>query len=51
MHTKQIEKNLYLIDLQTGGFRNLIANYVLKGEKIIIVETGPNLLNSPYFQA
>jgi glyoxylase-like metal-dependent hydrolase (beta-lactamase superfamily II) len=41
MHTKQIGKNLYLIDLQTGGFRNLIASYVLKGEKTIIVETGP----------
>jgi hypothetical protein len=41
MHTKQIGKNLYLIDLQTGGFRNLIASYVLKGEKTIIIETGP----------
>ena len=34
-------KNLFLIDLQTGGFENLIASYVLKGEKTLIVETGP----------
>ena len=41
MHTKQIGKNLFLIDLETGGFKNLIASYVLKGAKTIIVETGP----------
>ncbi len=42
MHTKQIGENLFLIDLQTGGFTNLIASYVLKGEQTItIVETGP----------
>ena len=32
---------MFLIDLETGGFQNLIASYVLKGEKAIIVETGP----------
>jgi glyoxylase-like metal-dependent hydrolase (beta-lactamase superfamily II) len=41
MHTKQISENLFLIDLQTGGFRNLIASYILKSEKTAIVETGP----------
>lgn len=41
MHTKQIGENLFLIDLETGGFKNLIASYVLKGAKAIIVETGP----------
>lgn len=41
MHTKGIGKNLFVIDLQTGGFRNLIASYVLKGEQVTIVETGP----------
>jgi glyoxylase-like metal-dependent hydrolase (beta-lactamase superfamily II) len=41
MHTKQIGENLFLIDLETGGFKNLIASYLLKGEKAIIVETGP----------
>src|SRR5512135_1486126 len=41
IHTTRIDKNLFLIDLQTGGFKNLIASYVLKGEQITIVETGP----------
>ncbi|MGE5637186.1 MAG: MBL fold metallo-hydrolase [Chloroflexota bacterium] len=43
MRTKEIDKNIFLIDLQTGGFRNLIASYILKGEQIAIVETGPTL--------
>jgi len=42
MHTKEIGKNLFLIDLETGGFKNLIASYVLKGARTIIVETGPS---------
>ncbi len=41
MHTKEVGKNLFLIDLETGGFRNLIASYVLTGKQAIIVETGP----------
>jgi glyoxylase-like metal-dependent hydrolase (beta-lactamase superfamily II) len=41
MHTKIIGENLSLIDLETCGYKNLIASYVLKGEKIAIVETGP----------
>jgi glyoxylase-like metal-dependent hydrolase (beta-lactamase superfamily II) len=42
MHTEEIGENLFLIDLETGGFKNLIASYVLKGNKTIIVETGPS---------
>jgi glyoxylase-like metal-dependent hydrolase (beta-lactamase superfamily II) len=42
LHTKEIGKNLFLIDLETGGLRNLIASYVLKGTEAIIVETGPS---------
>ncbi|MBN1357833.1 hypothetical protein JW988_03595 [Candidatus Bathyarchaeota archaeon] len=42
MHTKEIGKNLFLIDLKTGGFKNLIDSYVLKGAQAIIVETGPS---------
>jgi glyoxylase-like metal-dependent hydrolase (beta-lactamase superfamily II) len=42
MRTKEIGKNLFLIDLKTGGFKNLIASYVLKGTKTILVETGPS---------
>jgi glyoxylase-like metal-dependent hydrolase (beta-lactamase superfamily II) len=41
LHTTQIGENLFLIDLETGGFKNLIASYVLKGDQTIIVETGP----------
>jgi glyoxylase-like metal-dependent hydrolase (beta-lactamase superfamily II) len=41
MNTKEIGKNLFQIDLETGGFKNLIASYVLKGDKTLIVETGP----------
>jgi glyoxylase-like metal-dependent hydrolase (beta-lactamase superfamily II) len=42
VHTKEIGKNLFLIDLETGGISKIIASYVLKGEKTIIVETGPS---------
>lgn len=41
MDTKEIGENLFLIDLETGGFKNLIASYVLKGKEITVVETGP----------
>ncbi len=41
MHTKEIRKNLFLVDLETGGLKNLIASYVLKGNRALIVETGP----------
>ncbi len=41
MLIKQVGTQLSLIDLQTGGFQNLIGSYVLKGEKTLIVETGP----------
>jgi len=41
LRTKEIGENLFLIDLETGGFKNLIASYILKGAKTIIVETGP----------
>ena len=42
MHTKEIGKNLFLIDLETGGFKNIIASYVLKGTQTLLVETGPS---------
>ena len=32
---------MFLIDLETGGFKNLIGSYILKGVKTVIVETGP----------
>ena len=41
MHTQEIGKNLYQVELETGGFKNLFCSYILKGAKIIIVESGP----------
>ena len=41
MHTKEIGKNLYLVELETGGFKNLICSYIIKGAKTILVESGP----------
>ncbi len=41
MHTKQVAKQTYQIDLMTGGLKKLISSYVLVGEKAIIVDCGP----------
>lgn len=41
VHTTQIGENLFLIDLQTGGYPNLIASYVIRGEQTAVIETGP----------
>jgi glyoxylase-like metal-dependent hydrolase (beta-lactamase superfamily II) len=52
LHTKQIGKNLYIVNLETGGYKNFIANYVIKTDKkVTLIETGPtnsisNLLSS-----
>ena len=41
MHTKQVGKNLYMVELETGGYRNLICSYIIDGEKPLLVESGP----------
>ncbi len=41
MHTKEIGKNLFQVELETGGFKNLICSYIIKGAKTILVESGP----------
>ena len=41
MHTKQIGKNLFIVELETGGFTNLICSYIIKGKKPFLVESGP----------
>jgi glyoxylase-like metal-dependent hydrolase (beta-lactamase superfamily II) len=41
LRTKQIGKNLYQVDLETGGLKNLICSYIIKGKKTLIVESGP----------
>lgn len=41
MSIKKIGDHIYLIDLEAGGIRNFVASYVLIGERVAIVETGP----------
>jgi glyoxylase-like metal-dependent hydrolase (beta-lactamase superfamily II) len=41
LHTSQIGKNLYQVDLETGGLKNLICSYIIKGKKTLLVESGP----------
>ena len=41
MHTKEIGKNLFQVELGTGGFKNLICSYIIKSPKITLVESGP----------
>jgi glyoxylase-like metal-dependent hydrolase (beta-lactamase superfamily II) len=41
MHVKKLEEHIHLIDVETAGFENFIASYVLKGKSVAIVETGP----------
>ena len=42
MHTEQIGKNLYLIDLEPGGYKNFIGSYVIKtAGKVVLIEAGP----------
>lgn len=51
MSVTKVEDNIYLIDAETAGMKGFIASYVLKGERVAMVETGPassvpNLLSS-----
>ncbi len=41
MHTKEVGQNLFMVELDTGGFRNLICSYVFKGKKTVLIEAGP----------
>jgi len=41
MLISQIQKDIYLLDLETAEIKNFIASYILKGKQAIIVETGP----------
>lgn len=41
MHTKQIGKNLYQVELGTGGIEHLVCSYIIAGAKPMLVETGP----------
>jgi glyoxylase-like metal-dependent hydrolase (beta-lactamase superfamily II) len=41
LHTKEIGENLYQVELNTGGFKNLICSYLIKGKRSLLVESGP----------
>jgi glyoxylase-like metal-dependent hydrolase (beta-lactamase superfamily II) len=41
MHTKLIGKNLYQVELNTGGFKQLICSYIVAGKKPVLIESGP----------
>lgn len=41
MYTKEIGRSLFLIELETGGLKNLICSYVICGRKPLLVESGP----------
>jgi glyoxylase-like metal-dependent hydrolase (beta-lactamase superfamily II) len=41
MHTKQIGRNLYQVELNTGGIPQFICSYVITGPNPVLVEAGP----------
>ena len=41
MYTTKLNDFTYLIDLKTAGYENFIAAYVLREDKVAVVETGP----------
>ncbi|MBS7632265.1 MBL fold metallo-hydrolase [Candidatus Bathyarchaeota archaeon] len=46
MHITKVADHIYLVDVEAGGIKNFIASYVVKGEKVAIIETGPTLSTS-----
>ncbi len=41
MHAHQVSEDIFLIDVKTAGLDKLIASYVLRAEKTIIIDCGP----------
>lgn len=41
MQTYRLNEYTYLVDLETVGYEGFFASYILKGEKVAIIETGP----------
>lgn len=39
---KKLDEHIWLIDLEPNGYAEFAASYVLKGEKAVIVESGPS---------
>jgi glyoxylase-like metal-dependent hydrolase (beta-lactamase superfamily II) len=42
MHTRQVGKHTFLVDVQTGGLAGLVSSYVIIGNKAVIVDCGPS---------
>jgi glyoxylase-like metal-dependent hydrolase (beta-lactamase superfamily II) len=43
MNIRKVNDFIHLIDLKPMGIENYIASYVLRGEKVAIIETGPTV--------
>lgn len=41
MNVSKLDEHIFMIDVEVAGIQHFIASYVLIGEKITIVETGP----------
>lgn len=41
MRVAKLREHVFLIDVETAGFKNFIASYVLRGTHVAIIETGP----------
>jgi glyoxylase-like metal-dependent hydrolase (beta-lactamase superfamily II) len=41
MYSKKLNNFLYMIDLKPAGIENLISSYVLKANRVAIIESGP----------
>ncbi|MEM2249428.1 MAG: MBL fold metallo-hydrolase [Conexivisphaerales archaeon] len=41
MSVSKIDEHIFMIDVEVAGIQHYIASYVLMGEKIAIIETGP----------
>jgi glyoxylase-like metal-dependent hydrolase (beta-lactamase superfamily II) len=41
MHTKDIGKKLFMVELETGGIKNLICSYIINTKKPWLIESGP----------
>jgi len=41
LRTEELGKNLFQVELETGGFKNFICSYIIKGTKTTLVESGP----------
>ena len=41
MRISKVHPRIHLIDLEPSGIKNFAASYVIRGEKVAIIETGP----------